>query len=359
MGIDSTGGTRTENVNQNKTVPVVIKPDHEEMFDRLLASGAVVLRESDALAQDIRPARIGLLNLMPAAAMESTENQWLRYISNTVLQVDPVLLKFDDDPRDRPGSSRENILRRYSPFSEGTKDGLDGLIVTGDNLELRVDTTDESKVGLPFEEITYGAELKNIINWARSNVYSTIYSCLAAHFALNHLFGIERHIAENKVFGVFEHEVSKYTRNPITLGMDDVLSSPHSRWGYMRAKDLKDAGLQVLAEHGDSGWLLATDDNQKGGLDLFMQGHPEYDKYDLHSEFKRDWENGQRMPSGYYDSNNPAALPRMTWANDARALHSNWMSTLYKHFSGLQVFAFFAHFTKDSKETHARRDSQK
>ncbi len=315
-------------------MPVVISSHHESLYDRLLSSGALVLREADALTQDIRPARIGLLNLMPAPAMESTENQWLRYISNTVLQVEPVLLKFDDDPRDYEGSTRREILKNYLAFSEGAKDGLDALIVTGDNLELRKEQTD-THVGLPFEEIRYGDELKKIIDWARTNVFSTIYSCLAAHFALNHLYGIERHIADHKVFGIFEHEVSKYTRSPITLGMDDVLSAPHSRWGYMKSRDLKDAGVQVLAEHGENGWLLATDHNNNGGLDLFVQGHPEYDKYDLHSEFKRDWESGQRMPLDYYDSNNPASLPRMTWANDARALHANWMSMLYKHFSGL------------------------
>ncbi|HMS24705.1 MAG TPA: homoserine O-succinyltransferase [Acidimicrobiia bacterium] len=315
-------------------MPVVISPQHDELYERLVRSGAVVLREDDAVHQDIRPARIGLLNLMPAATMEVTENQWLRYISNTVLQIEPVLLKFDNDTRERNGASRKEILKRYTSFSEGSADGLDALIVTGDNLELRKLDDTQTPQALPFEEITYGPALKEIIDWAREHVFSTIYSCLASHFALNHLHGIERTIANEKVFGVFEHEVTKYTRSPITQGMDDVLSAPHARWGDMASSDLTEADVQVLADNRETGWLLASDENNNGGLDLYMQGHPEYDKYDLHGEFLRDWENGQRMPLGYYDSNNPAALPRMTWANDARALHANWISTLYKHFSG-------------------------
>lgn len=315
-------------------MPVVISPEYENLYDRLNASGAMVLREEEALAQDIRPARIGLLNLMPAPAMEATENQWLRYISNTVLQVEPVLLKFDNDTRERDGASRKEALKRYTSFSKGIGDGLDGLIVTGDNLELRKDCEPDKPVALPFEEITYGPALKEIIDWARENVFSTIYSCLGSHFTLNHLYGVQRTIGESKVFGVFQHDITRYSKNPILQGMDDVISAPHSRWGNIDSQELEDAGVKVLAENEKVGWLLAANENKAGGQDLFLQGHPEYDKYDLHSEFIRDWENGQRMPQDYYDSNNPAAMPRMTWANDARALHSNWMSSIYRHFSG-------------------------
>ena len=315
-------------------MPVVIKDSDTELYARLSSSGAVVLNESSALSQDIRPARIGLLNLMPAPAMESTENQWLRYISNTVLQVEPVLLKFDDDTRERDGGSRKEILSRYTKFSEGIKDGLDGLIVTGDNLELRKDNKTKYPLALPFDEITYGDSLREVIQWARENIFSTIYSCLGSHFALNYLYDVERSIRSQKIFGVFEHEMKKFTHNPIAQGLDDNLFAPHSRWGEIATNDLEKVGVEILAESEEAGWLLCTDENKAGGVDLFFQGHPEYDKYDLHSEFRRDWENGQKMPKDYYDSNNPAAMPRMTWANDARALHANWMSLIYKHFSG-------------------------
>ncbi|MFN8015026.1 MAG: homoserine O-succinyltransferase [Acidimicrobiia bacterium] len=150
-------------------MPVIIPDSSTDLIERLNTAGAVVMSESDALTQDIRPARIGLLNLMPAPAMESTENQWLRYISNTVLQVEPVLLKFDNDLRERDGASRREILKHYIKFSDGIKDGLDGLIVTGDNLELRKDP--KIHEALPFEEITYGDSLKEVIDWARKNVF--------------------------------------------------------------------------------------------------------------------------------------------------------------------------------------------
>lgn len=157
-------------------MPIVINAELQGLSNRLRHAGAVVLDEEQALKQDIRPARIGLLNLMPAPAMEATENQWLRYISNTVLQIEPVLMKFDDDPRELdPGASRQKILERYTPFSEIKSLGLDGLIVTGDNLELRKENSTKHEA-LPFEEIKYGDSLKAIIDWAKENVFSTIYS---------------------------------------------------------------------------------------------------------------------------------------------------------------------------------------
>jgi homoserine O-succinyltransferase len=182
-------------------------------------------------------------------------------------------------------------------------------------------------------EIRYGDSLKAIIDWAKENVFSTIYSCLASHFALNHLYEIERTISEEKIFGVFDHEIKRYSTHALVQGMDDLITAPHSRWGNMIPSTLKTKGVDVLAENEQVGWLLASDENASNGFDIYLQGHPEYDKYDLHSEFLRDWENGQKMPKDYYDSNNPAAMPKMTWANDARALHSNWMGALYKHFS--------------------------
>lgn len=313
-------------------MPIVIDSKNLNMYERLIKSGAIVLREEEALSQDIRPARIGILNLMPAPAMETTENQWLRYISNTVLQVEPVLLKFDNDTREREGSSRREILKRYVSFSEGVAKGLDALVVTGDNLELRKDV--EIQEALPFEEITYGDSLRDVITWAKKNVFSTVYSCLGSHFALNFLYGVNRTISDQKCFGIFSHELEKYTKNPLIEGLDDTINAPHSRWGNISVEDLKNVGVQVLASNNEVGWLLASDNNDSGGVDLYLQGHPEYDKYDLHSEFIRDWHEGQSMPKDYYELNNPASVPLMTWGNDARALHSNWIALIYRHFSG-------------------------
>ncbi|MFN8015027.1 MAG: homoserine O-succinyltransferase [Acidimicrobiia bacterium] len=164
--------------------------------------------------------------------------------------------------------------------------------------------------------------------------FSTIYSCLGSHFALNHIYGLERKVGDKKIFGVYEHEILRYSTHPILQRVDDVINAPHSRWGDVSIDEMKKADIEVLAKSDKAGWLIASCNNESNGFDIFLQGHPEYDKYDLHSEFIRDWQNGQAMPKDYYDSNNPASMPIMTWSNDARALHSNWIAAMYKHFSG-------------------------
>lgn len=305
-------------------------PDAEQidpLYEHLEEAGALLIPEETALHQDIRPARIGLLNLMPAATMEQTETQWLRYMSQTVLQIVPVLTKFEDDPREHCGSSREGILARYRAFDEVAAEGLDGLIVTGDNLELRLNT--EAREALPFSEIRYAQQLLEVIGWARSNVHSTIYSCLASHFLLENLYEARRQVTGEKVFGVFDHEVQPGD-SALTQGLDDILRAPHSRWGDVDPAAVSAAGLGLLAVSDSAGWLLAEAKNDAGGYDLLIQGHPEYDRHDLAREFKRDQSEGLTEPAGYFRNGEP----RLTWANDARALHANWISAIYRKFSG-------------------------
>lgn len=316
-------------------MPIII-PDNQDtaLRKRLSDSGAAVITKKHALHQDIRPARIGILNLMPAVIMEATEVQWLRFISHTILQVEPILMKFDNDPRERSGTKRQPILAHYTPFSQVIEQGLDGLIITGDNLELRRDTARGVRELLPFDEIHYSNALRGVIDWAYNNVPSTVYSCLAAHFMLYERFGLEREIGRHKVFGVFSHTVDHRLSSDFVANMDDILNAPHSRWGNIKTTALKEAGLDVLADNSRTGWLLAQAKNLAGGYDLLIQGHPEYDRHDLHTEFERDHRNGQKTPAGYYPGNNPGQAPLLTWSNDARALHSNWINTIYRSFSG-------------------------
>ena len=315
-------------------MPIVI-PDrlhNDQLFESLAGRGALVISEHDATTQDIRPARVGILNLMPAASMEQTEVNWLRLVSQTVLQIEPVLIKFDDDDREQDGASRQPILTRYQPFTDVAQRGLDGLIVTGDNLELRGTEATEKEL-LPFDEILYAQKLAEIIDWARARVPSTVYSCLASHFILDHLYGIPRELSTRKRFGVFEH-ANIEGDYPILKGVDDVVRAPHSRWGNVRTEHLTDTDVTVLSRSESVGWLLAQIANQSGGTDFLLQGHPEYSRYDLHDEFVRDRERGQAMPEGYYAGNQPDRSPSLTWANDARALLSNWIAGIYKSFSG-------------------------
>jgi len=315
-------------------MPIILPFSEESLRRRLAASGAAVLTAEAAQRQDIRPARIGILNLMPAPAMEATEAQWLRYISHTVLQVEPVLIKFDHDFRERSGASRESILSRYMPFALAAADGLDGLVITGDNLELAEPTDYNRPQELPLAAIRYGSQLAEIIDWARQHIYSTIYSCLASHFALHHIYGLRREIGPRKTFGVYEHRVLTATAGHFTAGLDDTFTAPHSRWGRVEPDAVAGAGVRLLATNDEAGWLLAEAANRAGGRDLFIQGHPEYDRGDLDREYRRNLAHGyDAPPQHYYLGDNPARQPMLTWANDARALHSNWIGAIYTHFS--------------------------
>lgn len=310
----------------------IIVPDGDkQLLKRLQKSGAAVVTEEEAAHQDIRPARIGILNLMPATSMETTETQWLRYISRTVLQIEPVLVKFDDDSREQDNSSRKAVLERYTKLSKVVEKGLDGLIITGDNLELKNKDASTKQELLPFNEITYAKQLADVVDWARDNVRSTIYSCLASHFAINHIYGIERELAKDKIFGVYKHDVVENSNNAFIAGLDDVFTAPHSRWGDVSIDSLQDDSLEILAISSIAGWILASSRNKTGGNDLLIQGHPEYDKYDLDKEYQRDKDGGQIEPINYYSKHKKT--PISTWATDARALHSNWIDEIYKYFS--------------------------
>lgn len=312
-------------------MPIIIAENEQSrgLYERLDAAGAAVLTQEQAEHQDIRPARIALLNLMPAAAMEKTETQWLRYMSHSVLQIEPVLLKFDDDLRERGGASRADELNRYKSFSEVADDGLDGLIVTGDNLELD-ESSPATQVLLPFDKIAYSTQLAEVVEWARSNVHSTIYSCLASHFALDFLYGVERELSANKIFGVYQHRVNHDVPSSLTEGLDDIFRAPHSRWGNAPVEALGTTAVKVLAVNEQVGWLAAQDANDAGGYDVFIQGHPEYERDDLKQEHLRDGVFRADQPANYYSN---VGEPELTWANDARALHANWIASLYKHFS--------------------------
>ena len=297
-------------------------PTDKQFYKRLQMSGAAVIDTKTASKQDIRPARIGLLNLMPAATMEDTELRWMRFISHTVLQIEPVLIKFDNDFRERPGASREKILKRYTNFSAASSLGLDGLIITGDNQELGRDHN-----LLPFDKLLYGDQLQEVINWANKNVFTTIYSCLASHFALNYLHGLERRLSKDKIFGVYSHDVVKKD-SALTLGIDDSIRAPHSRWGDVTLEHIEKVNqISLVAANKNVGWLLA-EESKPDSQNFYIQGHPEYWRNDLHKEYIRD---RKKIPENYYQD--PGLNPKLTWANDARALHANWISSIYARFS--------------------------
>jgi homoserine O-succinyltransferase len=305
-------------------MPIIIPEQNcdDYLYSRLNDAGSALINENEANHQDLRPARIGLLNLMPAPVMENTELRWLQFISHTVLQIEPVLVKFDNDQRENPGSSRRKILERYSSFSEVKEKGLDGLIITGDNREI------DNNSLLEYENIYYGDDLSKVIDWSENNVTSTIFSCLASHFALYKRHGIKRNLSHKKLLGVYSHEVLS-RESELTFAIDDTISSPHSRWASIDYRDLlkKDIGLIALNE--DVGWLLADEKTEKS-YNVYLQGHPEYWRNDLANEFLRD---NSQLPENYFPNDNPQKTPKLTWSNDSRTLLSNWISYIYKSYS--------------------------
>lgn len=326
-------------------MPIVAPQNDPCLLERLEAASIDVMDEATAASQDIRPARIGLLNLMPAGAMERTEIQWLRCIGNqALLQIDPVLIKFDDDRREDPGSSRAAILERYKPFSQAIDRGLDGLIVTGDNLEIRRHTGFSTHSArdlevLPPEEIKYYKQLQEVLDWASENVYTSFYSCLAGQLVLHHRYGLQREVGEHKIFGVYDHDVLDAS-NPLVRGMNDQIRAPHSRWGNVPTeKVLGSKALTLLAANDEIGWLYLKASNKKGGSDVIVQGHPEYGRRALHREYARpeSKELNLAVPEGYYRDDVPnEANAMLTWASDNSTFQANWIGEVYRGYSHAQ-----------------------
>ena len=309
-------------------MPIVLGSNTSPDFtSRLQQAGVSTLDPKHAQQQDIRPAKIGLFNLMPAAAMEATELQWLSRIATTpILQIEVFLIKFDNDRREDPDRSRSKLLKSYRPLSEIKDFGLDGLIVTGDNQEIKRNNKSFSSrlinpAELPLYELEYYDKLKELVRWADSNVSSTIYSCLGAHFALNCLYGLRRGIGAEKTFGVFNHDII----NPglFMEGMGDHATSPHSRWGNIPTRQIEtQSDIDILALNERIGWLALQRVNSGGGHDLLLQGHPEYGKYDLQKEAGRDGvETYEGSSEGY------------CWPSDAGMLHANWINYVYNKYS--------------------------
>jgi homoserine O-succinyltransferase/O-acetyltransferase len=322
------------------------------LANRLGDQGLDVIDESTALSRGMRIARIGLLNRMPDAAFKATEEQVFGAIASHQidgLAVEPVLVKLDDDPQAKEGSSRAENFKRYTSFSDVKEKGLDGLFFTGDNLEImahagfsseKAKTPSQRKKwsdALEPEEVDYYKALTQVADWADGNVYSSTFSCLGAHFALWHKFGLSKEIAKKqiigkeiakkKIFGVYDHKIVLPV-SPIVEGLPGKIKAPHSRWGDVPVEAVAEVDdIEVVAVSRKAGWLLLQAANTNGGLDFYLQAHPEYDRLDLHNEYVRDKNQGRSRPVGYYRPLQPAKPEnaRQSWAADARRLYGNWL----------------------------------
>ena len=269
-----------------------------------------VMDENRAMHQDIRPLEIGIVNLMPLK--EDTELQILRMLSNTPLQVNITFISTAS--HESKNTAKSHLNQFYETF-EGIKSrNFDGMIITGAPVEM-----------LEFEEVDYWEEICGIMDWTKEHVTSTLHLCWGAQAGLYHHYGIKKRVLPEKVFGVFGHKV-KHRRVPLVRGFDDYFLAPHSRNTDVASEDIrKDERLMTLADSKEVGVLLCM---SKDGHQIFVMGHPEYDRLTLDKEYKRDKAKGIdiALPKNYYPDDDPTKKPLLQWRGHANALYTNWLN---------------------------------
>ena len=269
-----------------------------------------VMDEYRAAHQQIRPISIGLLNLMPLK--EDTELQILRSLSNTPLQVDVTFVRVSSHVS--KNTSTSHIYKFYESFEHIKNKKFDGFIITGAPVEQ-----------MPFEEVDYWDELKEIMEWTKTNVTSTLHLCWWAQAGIYYHYGIDKVMLPEKKFGVFPHHV-RDRKIPLVRGFDDTFYAPHSRHTEIPLKQLeKDERITILADSEEAGVFLCM---AQDGKQVFVMGHPEYDRMTLDTEYKRDREKGLdiQVPINYYPDNNPDNKPSLLWRSHANTLYSNWLN---------------------------------
>lgn len=269
-----------------------------------------IMDETRAMHQDIRPLKIAILNLMPVK--EDTEVQLLRSLSNTPLQVDVTFLTTESYVGTHTPTS--HLDQFYQTFDEIKNRRFDGLIITGAPVEQ-----------MEFEEVTYWGELSKIMEWSKKNVTSTLHICWGAQAGLYYHYGIKKSILDSKMFGIFEHKVLE-KRVPFVRGFDDVFYAPHSRHTTVSREEIeKCEDLTILAESDEAGVFIVI---AKDGKQIFVTGHPEYDRISLDKEYKRDIGKGLEidLPKNYYPGDQPEYRPNLVWRAHANAMYTNWLN---------------------------------
>lgn len=285
-------------------------PDQLPAKEVLAGENIFVMDETVAYHQDIRPLRIAILNLMPTK--ETTETQLLRLIGNTPLQLEAVLLH--PKTHTSKNTSAEHLEAFYKTFDEIKDERYDGMIITGAPVE-----------HLPFEEVTYWEELKEIMDWTASSVTSTLHICWGAQAGLYHHFGVPKFQLAEKVFGVFPHFVTK-ANVKLLRGFDEQFFVPQSRHTEVRREDIEGVpGLEILSESNEAGVYIAA---SLDGKQIFVTGHSEYDPLTLKWEYDRDRAKGLRIdvPKHYFPGDDPTKFPVSTWRAHANLLFSNWLN---------------------------------
>lgn len=290
-------------------MPIKI-PNQLPATETLTRENIFVMTETRAMTQDIRPLRILLLNLMPTKV--DTETQFARVLGNTPLQIELELIA--PSGRVSKNTPQEHMLAFYKRFCDVKDQKFDGLLITGAPVE-----------HLPFEQVDYWPELCEIMEFSKTNVWSTMHVCWGAQAALYYHFGIQKEPLPEKMFGIFPHRVVRPS-NPLVRGFDEFFYAPHSRHTTVcRAQVEAQPAIRILAESEKAGLFLMSTDS---GRQIFVTGHPEYDKMTLDSEYRRDLEKGLpiRAPENYYENDDPNGRVLFRWRSHAHLLYSNWLN---------------------------------
>ena len=285
-------------------------PDRLPAIELLKKENIFVIDSSRASSQDIRPLRIVILNLMPLKI--TTETDLVRLLSNTPLQVEVSFMKVKGHTS--KNTPVEHMKAFYRDFELMKEEKFDGMIITGAPVE-----------HLDYEEVNYWDEIKEIFDWARTHVTSTLYICWAAQAGLYHYYGVPKYKLDRKMFGVFK-QYPLVPMLPIFRGFDDEFYMPHSRHTEVRREDiLKVPELTLLSESKDAGVYMAM---ARGGREIYVTGHAEYSPYTLDTEYRRDLGKGLpiEIPRNYYVDDDPDKGPLVRWRAHANLLFSNWLN---------------------------------
>jgi homoserine O-succinyltransferase len=321
-------------------------------FQRIREHGEEVLTVERAKRQDIRELHIGFLNMMPDAALEATEVQFIRLVGNCNQIAQFYVYPFSIPELNRGAKAREHIRKYYFDFPALSGDGLDALIITGANV-----------ANPSLDQETFWEPLIDVARWAEHNVASTLCSCLATHALVKHNHGINRSRMQRKMWGVFSHRINR-PEHPLMRDINTRFDAPHSRYNEITRQQLEDAGLTVLIESSDAGVHLAV--SPDGIRTVYFQGHPEYDSVSLLKEYKREvhrYLNGERpdpprYPEHYFSGkaaaiaseflaqaeksdNKSDALQNFpeaelkrhvdnTWGDTGKAIVNNWLGLVYQ-----------------------------
>jgi homoserine O-succinyltransferase len=290
-------------------------PANLPAVDVLSREGVMVMSETRAARQDIRPLHIGLLNLMPRKIQ--TETQFARLIGATPLQIELSLIRMTN--HETRTTASEHMAEFYRPFAavEASGEKLDGLIITGAPIE-----------HLAFEEVTYWDELRRVLDWTQSHVHSTFGVCWGGMAMAYHLRGVPKHPLPGKAFGLYRH-AALAPASPYLRGFSDELVVPVSRWTEVRREETEGAGLRTLLHSDEVGPCLVEDADARA---LYIFNHLEYDSDTLKQEHDRDVAVGAAIgaPRDYYPDDDPTQAPPNRWRSHAHLLYGNWINEIYQ-----------------------------